>query len=207
VVTIGSPVTLQAEFALLRGRQLVGRAFDNKAGLFIAAETLRCLSVNGGVHPDVGVYILGTVQEEIGSRGAEVAAFNIAPQTGLAVDMGVAMDYPRAMPEDQGKLDLGKGPGLSQGANTNPVVFELLRSAAEERGIPYQLQATGGTSPTDGRMLQTNRGGVATGVISVPLRYMHTPSEVLCLDDVLACIDLVCAYCCKVGPDTDFTPW
>jgi putative aminopeptidase FrvX len=207
VVKIGSPVTIQAEFAFLRGRQVIGRAFDNKAGLFIAAETLRRLSEDGGIHPDVGVYILGTVQEEIGSRGAQAAAFNLAPRTGLAVDMGVAMDYPRAMPQDQGKLDLGKGPGLSQGANTNAVVFELLRSAAEEQGIPYQLQATGGTSPTDGRVMQTNRGGVATGVISVPLRYMHTPSEVLCLDDVLACIDLVSAFCRRVRPDTDFTPW
>lgn len=207
VVKVGSPVTIQADFALLRGRQAVGRAFDNKAGLFVAAETLRCLSRDGGLHPDVGIYVVGTVQEEIGSRGAKTAAFDVAPRTALAVDMGVAMDYPRAMPEDQGRLDLGKGPGLSQGANTNPVVFDLLRSAADEQGIPYQIQATGGTSPTDGRVLQTNRGGVATGVISVPLRYMHTPSEVLCLDDVQACIDLVCAYCRRVRPDTDFTPW
>ena len=207
VVSIGSPVTIQAEFALLRGNQAVGRAFDNKAGLFIAAETLRSLSEQRGIHPDVGIYILGTVQEEIGSRGAETAAFNVAPRTGLAIDMGVAMDYPGAMPQEQGKLDLGKGPGLSQGANTNPVVFELLKSAAEEQGIPYQLQATGGRSPTDGQVLQTNRGGVATGVISVPLRYMHTPSEVLCLDDVVATIDLVSAYCRRIRPDTDFTPW
>ena len=88
------------------------------------------------------------------------------------------MDYPWAKPEDQGQLDLGKGPGLSQGANTNPVVFELLKSAAEGAGVPYQLVATGGTSPTDARMLQESRAGVATGVISIPLRYMHTPSEV-----------------------------
>jgi endoglucanase len=207
VVKIGDPVTVQADFAFLRGSQVVGRAFDNKAGLFIAAETLRCLAQEGGVHPDVGIYLVGTVQEEIGSRGAQTAAFNIAPQTGIAVDMGVAMDYPRARPEEQGRLDLGKGPGLSQGANTNPVVFELLKSAAEEQGIPYQVVATGGKSPTDGRKLQTNRSGVAAGILSIPLQYMHTPSEVLCLDDVQACIDLVCAYCRRITPETDFTPW
>ena len=157
------------------GSHVVGRAFDNKVGLFIAAEVVRCLKEQGEMRPDVGVYVLGTVQEEIGSRGAKTAAFRIAPATGLAIDTGVAMDYPWAKPEDQGRLDLGKGPGLSQGANTNPVVFKLLKSAAEEAGVPYQLVASGGTSPTDARVLQESRAGVATGVISIPLRYMHTP--------------------------------
>jgi endoglucanase len=207
VVKAGSPVTLQAELASLRGNRLLGRALDNRAGLFIAAEVLRCLGEEGGIHPHVGIYILGTVQEEIGSRGAKTAAFNIAPRTGLAVDMGVAMDYPRALPEDQGRLDLGKGPAITMGANTNPVVFDMLKSAAEENHIPHQLLAYGKSSPTDGRLLQTSRGGVATGVLSVPLRYMHTPSEVVSLDDMQACIDLVCAYCRRVSPDTDFTPW
>lgn len=207
VVKVGDSVTVQAEFARLAGQQVVGRAFDNKAGVFIAAETLRCLWEDGGIAPGVGVYILGTVQEEIGSRGAKTAAFNLAPRTGIAVDMGVATDYPWARPEDQGKLELGKGPAISQGANTNPVVFDLLVAAAEEHNIPYQLQAFGGSSPTDGRVLQINRGGVATGVLSVPLRYMHTPSEVLSLVDVEACINLVCGYCRRVRPDTDFTPW
>jgi len=206
-VQVGSPVTLQAGFARLRGNRVVGRAFDNKAGLFIAAEVLRRLWEEGGLHPDVGIHILGTVQEEIGSRGAQTAAFNLAPHTGLAVDMGVATDYPRARPEDQGKLVLGAGPGISQGANTNPIVFDLLRSAAEMAGIPYQLQATGGTSPTDARMLQSNRGGVATGLLSVPLRYMHTPSEVLCLEDLQSTVDLTCAFCRSLKPDTRFTPW
>ena len=206
VVSIGSAVTLQAEFTHLLGSRVVGRAFDNKVGLFIAAEVVRCLKEQGEMRPDVGVYVLGTVQEEIGSRGAKTAAFSIAPATGLAIDTGVAMDYPWAKPEDQGRLDLGKGPGLSQGANTNPVVFELLKSAAEEAGVPYQLVATGGTSPTDARVLQESRAGVATGVISIPLRYMHTPSEVLSLDDVQACIDLVCGYCHRLNPEIDFTP-
>jgi putative aminopeptidase FrvX len=107
VVQVGDPIVNQAEFAQLRNNRVVGRAFDNKAGLFIAAETLRCLSEQGGVHPDVGVFILGTVQEEIGSRGAQTAAFNIAPRTGLAIDMGVATDYPYARPEDQGLLKVG----------------------------------------------------------------------------------------------------
>ncbi len=207
VAKVGSPVTLQTEFVPLLENQAAARAFDNKAGLFIGAELVRCLREKNGVHPDVGIYVLGTVQEEIGSRGAQTAAFNLAPHTALAVDMGVATDYPRARPEDQGRLDLGKGPGISQGPSTNPVVFDILMRAAAEESIPYQLQAYGDKSPTDARLLQTSRGGVATGLLSVPLRYMHTPSEVLCLDDVQATIDLTCAYCRRLRADTDFTPW
>jgi len=117
------------------------------------------------------------------------------------------LGYPWARPEEQGRLDLGKGPGISQGANTSPIVFDLLMSSATQKGIPFQRQATGSTSPTDARVVQVSRGGVATGVISVPLRYMHTPSEVVCLRDVDATIDLVCEYCRRIRPDTDFTPW
>ena len=206
VVHVGSPVTIDAGFALLGGGLAVGRAFDNKVGLLIGAEVVRRLAAEGGVHPDVGLYILGTVQEEIGSRGAKTAGFNLAPRTALVIDMGVATDYPRARPQDQGQLDLGKGPGISQGANTNPVVLDLLISAARDKGIAWPQQATGGTSPTDARVVQELQGGVATGVISVPLRYMHTPSEVVSLADIQATIDLVCEYCRRLRPDTDFTP-
>ncbi|WP_136685779.1 M42 family metallopeptidase [Falsirhodobacter xinxiangensis] len=92
-VRIGSPVTIEAEFALLGGRLAVGRAFDNKVGLLIGAELVRRLAKDNRLHPDVGFHVLGTVQEEIGSRGAKTAGFNIAPHLALAIDMGVAMDY------------------------------------------------------------------------------------------------------------------
>jgi putative aminopeptidase FrvX len=207
VVGIGSPVTLQTEFVRLMGSHAVARAFDNKAGLYIGAEVVRRLKQDGGLHPGVGLYALGTVQEEIGSRGAQTASFNLSPHTAIAVDMGVAMDYPRARPEEQGELDVGKGPGISQGPSTNPIVFDILKRAADEEGIAHQLQAYGKASPTDARLLQISRGGVATGLLSVPLRYMHTPSETLSLDDVEATIDLVCAYCRRITPETDFTPW
>jgi hypothetical protein len=97
-----------------------------------------------------------------------------------------------------------QGPGLWQGPNTNPVVLRLLQRAADEERIPYQLKAEGTSSPTDARMLQTSRGGVASGLLSVPLRYMHTPSEVLCLEDIQ---HTICAYILRLEPDIDFTPW
>ena len=105
-----------------------------------------------------------------------------------------------------GRLDLGKGPGLSRGGNTNPVVFDMLIASAQDRAIPFQRQATGGKSPTDARVLQELHGGMATGVISVPRRYIHTPSKVVCLDDMGATIDLIHEFCRHLRPDIDFRP-
>lgn len=203
VVKIGSPVTLQAEFARLMGNRAVARAFDNKAGLFIGGEVVRRLREEGGLHPDVGLYALGTVQEEIGLRRAQTtAAFNLQPHTALAIDMGLPWTTHVPDPKIRVVWIWERGPGISQGPSTNPVVFDLLKAAADEDGIPDQLQAYGDKSPTDARLIQTNRGGVATGLLSVPLRYRHTPSEVICIDDVEATIRLVCEYCRRVRPDT-----
>jgi endoglucanase len=206
VVQLGDVVTYQYEFQTLLGGRATARAFDNKAGLFVIAEALRLLREEGGLDPQVGVYAVGTVQEEIGSRGAQVAAFGIAPQSGLAVDMGHATDYPDVSPSRYGQLDIGKGPGIDRGANTNHVVFDLLTRAAREKGIPYQVHVTAGPTPTDAKAMQINRGGMATALLNVPLRYMHTPCEVLSLMDLEATAQLMAAYCRRITPDTDFTP-
>ncbi|WP_172123280.1 MULTISPECIES: M42 family metallopeptidase [unclassified Devosia] len=206
VVALGDVVTYQQEFQPLLGDRAVGRAFDNKAGLFIVAEALRLLAENGGLHPEVGVYAVGTVQEEIGSRGARTAAFAIGAQSGIAVDMEHAIDYPGVSPSQHGQLELGKGPTVSLGANTNRVLFDLVTQAAEREAIPYQVQVAPGATPTDANALQLNQAGMATGLLGVPLRYMHTPGEVVSLTDVEHCARLVAAYCRMVTPETDFTP-
>jgi putative aminopeptidase FrvX len=206
LVQPGDAITYQYEFQHLHGDLATARAFDNKAGLFIVAEALRLLKEEGGLHPDVGVYAVATVQEEIGSKGATTAAFAIDPQTAIAVDMGQALDYPGIDPREYGVLDIGKGPGVSKGANTNPVVFDMLRRAAERDGIPCQVSITPGTSPTDAKALMISRGGIATGLLEVPLRYMHTPSEVVSLADIEACGRLLASYCRSVTPDTSFVP-
>jgi putative aminopeptidase FrvX len=206
VVALGDVVTYQQDFQLLQGDRAVGRGFDNKAGLFIVAEALRLLSEEGGLHPAVGVYAVGTVQEEIGSRGAKTSAYAVGPQSGIAVDMEHAIDYPGVSRNQHGQLDLGNGPSVSCGPNTNRVVFSLLTQAAQAEGIPYQVQVAPAATPTDAGALQLNRSGMATGLVGVPLRYMHTPGEVLSLTDVENCARLVAAYCRKVTPDTDFTP-
>jgi endoglucanase len=207
VVTIGDVATYQQEFQTLVGDLATGRGFDNKAGLFIVAEAVRLLREEGGLHEDVGVYALGTVQEEIGSRGAKTSAFSIDPQVGIAVDMEHAIDYPGASKPQFGPLQIGMGPSVSRGANTNPVVYNLMRQAAEAEGISIQVQAAPGATPTDAGAMQISGPGLAAGLIGVPLRYMHTPCEVLSLADVEACARLLAGFCRQISPQTDFTPW
>jgi putative aminopeptidase FrvX len=206
LVRLGDPVTFQQEFHALRGDRATARGFDNKAGVFIAAEALRLLREGGGLHPQVGVYAVATVQEEIGSRGLQTAAFGIIPVTGLAIDMDHATDYPRINQREHGSLEVGKGPTVSRGPNVNHVVFDLITRAAREENIPYQVSVFASATPTDAGALQINRTGVATGLVGVPLRYMHTPSELLSLTDVENCARLVAAYCRQIGPETDFAP-
>jgi putative aminopeptidase FrvX len=203
-VQLGDVVTFQHGFQPLLGDVATARAFDNKAGVFIVAEAMRLLKQEGGLHNDVGVYGVATVQEEIGSRGAQTAAFALAAHTGLAVDMGHARDLPGISPRQHGEFEVGKGPGVSRGPNTHHAVFALLTAAAREQNIPIQTTVTPGTSPTDARVLQVNRAGMATGLLEIPLRYMHTPCEVLSLSDVENCARLMAAYCRKITPETTF---
>lgn len=146
------------------------------------------------------------MQEEIGSRGSKTATYAINPVTGLVVDMDHATDLPPLDEAQHGSLLVGEGATVGRGANINPVVFDLLTDAAREDGIPYQVSAFAAATPTDANAMQVSRSGVATGLVGVPLRYMHTPSETLSLTDVENCARLVAAYCRRITPDTDFTP-
>jgi putative aminopeptidase FrvX len=108
--------------------------------------------------------------------------------------MGQALDFPHLVTSEHGEFFVGKGPGIPKGANTNPEAFRLLAQAADSNGIPYHVSATPSTSPTDARILQINRSGTAAGLLEVPLRYMHTPSEVISPTDVEDCARLMAAY-------------
>jgi putative aminopeptidase FrvX len=206
LVRLGDPITFQYEFQPLLGERVAARAIDNKAGVFILAEALRLLSEEGGLHPEVAVHGVATVQEEIGSRGAQTATFDVAPTTALAIDMDHATDIPRGDPARHGLLAIGKGPSVSRGPNINPVVFDLLAAAARDEQIPYQVSVFSKVTPTDANALQVSRGGVPAGLVGVPIRYMHTPSETVSLADLEGCARLVAAYCRRVTPETDFTP-
>lgn len=206
MISLGDCVTYQYEFQQLMGDRATARGFDNKMGSFIVAEALRILKEDGGLDPGVGVYAVATVQEEIGLRGARTASFGIAPQSGLAVDVNHAIDYPSVSKTKHGQLDVGKGPSVMRGANANPLVFKMIVDGAKEEEIPYQVDVAPGGTGTDGNAMQINMGGMAVGILGVALRYMHTPCELLSLTDVENCARLMAAYCRRVKPDTDFTP-
>jgi putative aminopeptidase FrvX len=206
VVSLGDVATFQYEYQELLGDRVAARGFDNKMGSFIVAEALRLLKEDGGLNPEVGVYAVATVQEEIGLRGARTATFGIDPQSGLAVDVNHAIDYPSVSKTRHGQLDVGKGPSIMRGANINPIVYNLTLEGAKAEGIPYQVDVHPGGTGTDANAMQISRSGVATGLLGVPLRYMHTPCEVLALQDVEDCARLMAAYCRQVKPDTNFTP-
>lgn len=208
-VSLGDPVTYQYEFQTLLGDRATARGFDNKMGSFIVAEALRLLKEDGGLDPNVGVYAVATVQEEIGLRGARTSAAWIGARTGLAVDVNHATDYPTVSKTQHGELLTGKGPSVMRGANANPNVFRMIRETCDAEGIPYQVDVTAGGTGTDGNAMQLNPssfGGMAVGIVGVALRYMHTPCEVLSLTDVADCARLMAAYCRAVTPETDFTP-
>lgn len=206
VISLGDVVTFQYEFQMLMGDRAAARGFDNKMGSFIVAEALRLLKADGGLDAGVGVYAVATVQEEIGLRGARTSAYGIGAQTGLAVDVNHAIDYPSVSKTRYGQLDIGKGPSVMRGANTNPIVFKMISDAGREDDIPFQVDVAPGGTGTDGNAMQLNMGGMAVGILGVPLRYMHTPCEVLSIKDVEDCARLMAAYCRRVKPDTDFTP-
>lgn len=206
VVSIGDCVTYQWEFEILRGDRAIARGFDNRVGSVVVAEALRLLAEEGGLDAGVGVYAVATVQEEIGLRGARTAAHAIGAQSGLAVDVDFAIDHPGVSATRYGALDIGKGPSITRGANINPIVFHLLKTGAEKAGIPVQIAAEPGGTGTDANAMQVAGPGMATGLCGVPLRYMHTPCELLSLTDVENCAKLMAEYCRQVTPSTDFTP-
>ncbi|MCB0826558.1 MAG: M42 family metallopeptidase [Armatimonadetes bacterium] len=205
-IMIGDPITYQWEFEMLRNNRATARGFDNRVGSFAVAEALRLLKESGSLDSGVGVYAVATVQEEIGLRGARTAAHRIGAQSGLAVDVDFAIDHPGVSKSRYGKCDLGGGPSVTRGANINPVVFRTIMQASKEDEIPVQVSAEPGGTGTDANAMQVAGDAMATGLVGIPLRYMHTPVELLSLDDVENCAKLMAGYCKRVKPETTFIP-
>ncbi len=203
-VKIGDPITILAGFQILRNEIAMARGFDDRIGVFIVVETLRELSKR---ELSVAVYGVSTVQEELGLRGARTSAFGIDPHAGIAIDVGFATDHPEANRKRVGEVKLGKGPILHKGANINPVLGNMLIEVAQEKNIPYQLTGEPRATGTDANVIQITRSGVATALVSIPNRYMHTPTELVSLKDVENCIKLLCETISKMPHDIDFTPF
>lgn len=205
LLDLGDVVTYQWEFQELAGDIVTARGFDNKMGSFIVAEALRHLAEKKPAK-DVGVIAVATVQEEVGLRGARTSAFGTGAEAGIAVDVTHATDYPSADKKKHGELKMGKGPVAARGANINPIFFDLVKKAAEEEKIPLQIEVEPGGTGTDANAMQISGAGMATALLGVAIRYMHTPVEVLSLKDVENCAKLMAAACRKVTAKTDFTP-
>jgi len=205
LVSIGDPVVLDYGFALLRNDLAVARGFDDRVGAFVVLEAARLLSA---MSPKAAVYAVATVQEEIGLRGARTSAFGIDPQVGIAVDVGFATDTPGMGEEKKrvGEVTMGKGPVITRGPNINPKLFSLLVKTAEEKKIPYQIEGSSRGTGTDANAIQLNRAGVATGLISVPNRYMHSPCEVVHLGDLELVATLMAETVARIDESTNFIP-
>ena len=192
-VSIGDCATYDHEFELFHGSIGTARAFDDKVGAYIIGETLIRLAQSKRTLA-AKVVSVATVQEEIGVRGATTSAYAVDPHIAIAVDVGHATDHPDCDPRRYGEVKLGGGPIICRGPNINPKVYERLVKAAKKLKIAYQLEGEPRPTGTDARAMQMGRGGVATGLVSVPLRYMHTPSEVVDLQDVENCVRLLVEF-------------
>ncbi len=202
-VSVGDPITFAANFEQLNGHLAVARGFDDKMGSFVVFEALRLAAVG---KLKAAVFAVSTVQEEIGARGACTSAFSVEPEVAIAVDVTHGTDYPEADKKRFGETKLGAGPVLHRGANMNPIVTERLISAAAKAKLGYQMIGIPGASGTDAWTMQLVRGGCASSVVSVPLRYMHTPIEVLDLRDLEAAAKLLATFCLELKPGVNFIP-
>lgn len=202
-VAIGDCATYAATFQQLHGDVYVARSFDDKMGAFIVAEVLRLLD---GKTIQPAVCSVATVQEEVGVRGAITSAFGVNPDVGIAVDVGHATDYPTADKRATGDIKLGGGPMIARGPHINPRVFELLVETARSTETAHVLEAVPSGTGTDADAIQMARAGVATGVVSVPLRYMHTPNEVISIDDIERTARLLAEFCERLTAEEDWIP-
>ncbi len=204
LVAIGDPVTFAVGVERLQGTRLTSRALDDKMGAFIVAQVLREVRRQGGAGVDL--YGVSTVQEEIGLRGGTTSVYGVRPDVGIAVEVCFASDYPDADHKDAGEIRLGKGPVIARGPNINPVLFELLMATARDEDIPCQVIGIPRASGTDANVMQLARGGVATALVSIPLRYMHTPVEVLDWADLEGAVRLLTALCRRITHRESFVP-
>jgi endoglucanase len=205
IVEKGDVGTFDVGFARLRGDIYTSRAFDDKMGAWAVAEVLRILA---GKKSRLKAQVFGcaTVQEEVGLRGATTGTYGIDPDVGICLEVGFANDHPGGDPKRFGDAKLGEGPVITRGANINHALFNLFVKTAKKNKIPYQVEAIPGRTGTDTNVMQLTRAGVATMLISVPLRYMHTQVETLSLKDLENAAELVAAVILELTPKTNFIP-
>ena len=203
VVAVGDSVTLQLGYQELQNHLVNGPAMDDRCGVWVIVEALRRAKEMGVT---CGLYAASTVQEEIGLRGARTAAYSIDPHVGIAVDVTHAMDCPNMEPRQQGDIKLSKGPVIVHGPNINPVVASKLKQVCRSENLPFQSAALGRAAPNDSNAMQVTRGGVATGIVAIPNRYMHSSVETISLSDITYAAQLLAYFAADVTAAEEFVP-
>lgn len=205
MVRVGDTAVLAVEVVELPNGRIASRSIDNRMGALVALEALRRLSVD---RPAASVTAVATVQEEISvaGGGARLGAFGLDPKVAFVVDVTHATDYPGAEKKGHGDHRIGGGPVLSRGSAVNPVLFERLIEVAEREGIPHSIEAVPTRTSTDADNIFTARAGIATALVSVPNRYMHSPNEMVSLNDLDRAADLVAATVRSLTAGEDFVP-
>jgi endoglucanase len=203
LVRIGDPITLADEFDLLRNGLAVARAFDNRIGTFAVAETLRLLKESKAkLHAEVCA--VSNVQEEVGLLGARQIAYSLKPDVALVVDVTHATDYPTVSKPQHGDTKVGKGPTVTHGGCNHPEVVARLEAVAKARKLPLQHEAMSSTSGTDTDAIFWTRGGIASALVSLPNRYMHSPVEVVSLKDLEMIPELLAAFAASLKQGEQF---
>lgn len=204
-IRVGDPMVLAQGLVRLGGDRIASRAIDNRIGAFIVLEALRLLSRERAPVTTVAV---ATVQEEIGysGGGARPGAWALEPDVALVVDVTFATDVPDIQKKEVGDHRIGGGPVLSRGSAAHPMVFERLAEVAASEGIPFTIQASPKATRTDADGIFLVRSGVPTGLISVPNRYMHSPNELVSIEDLRASARLMAAFVRSLADGHDFTP-
>jgi endoglucanase len=196
MVRVGDVAVIDADPVELPGGRLVSRALDNRLGSFVALEAARLVAEAGGAEWELAA--VAAVQEETTFGGSRTSAFALEPDAAVVVDVTHATDAPGIDIKEIGKHELGSGPVISRGSTLNESVFERLHAAAEAEGIPFTLEVTARATGTDADAVHLSRGGVPTGLVSIPVRYMHSPVEVVQLDDVHAAARLIAAFAVRL---------
>jgi len=193
VIRVGDPITLVDEFDLLRNDLAVARAFDNRIGTFSVAEALRLLKESKGKIA-AEICAVSNVQEEVGLLGARQIAYSLKPDIAVVVDVTHATDYPTVSKTQHGDIRIGKGPAVTHGGCNHPEVVKRIEKVAQESKIPLQHEAMSATSGTDTDVIFWTRGGIASGLISLPNRYMHSPVELVSLADLEMIPELLAGF-------------
>jgi endoglucanase len=194
-VITGDPVEMPND-------RLVARSMDNRLGCFVALEAARLVAEAGGAPGDV--VAVAAVQEEITLGGAQTVAHGLRPDVAIVVDVTHATDVPGVEEREHGSHHLGSGPVLGRGSTLHPAVFERLHAAGESEGLAFTVEASGRYTGTDADAITLSRAGIPCGLVSLPLRYMHSPVETVQLSDVHEAARLIAAFCRALEPGTSF---